>query len=107
MAVNPVLFMLPAMLAAAEQKLLAPLRAAGATSPARAVPLAVDDGVSPERLRSLMRRGIVVEARPGLYYIDEAAVARGRQVSRPVLVVVILALSIIGFAALLALFVLD
>lgn len=103
---NPVLFMLPALMAAAEQKVLAPLRAAGATSPDRAVPVA-DDGARDACFVSLLRRGIIVEARPGRYYVDEDAITRGWQVNRPVLVGVLLVLGLGALLALLALLLLD
>lgn len=103
MAVNPVLFMLPAMLAAAEQKRLAPFRAAGATSPDRAIPLTVDESARDGHLRSLLRLGIIVEASPGRYYLDERALARRRTSGHPVLAAVILGLGIIGFVAALVL----
>lgn len=102
MAVNPAIFMIPALMAAAEQKLLAPFRAAGATSPDRAIPLAIDESARDARLESLIRRGIIVEASPGRYYIDEGAIARNRQVNRPVLIGVILALVALAVLAVLA-----
>jgi hypothetical protein len=99
--INPVTFMIPAMLAAAEQELLEPFRAAGATSPDRAVPAAGDAGDA--RFQSLLRRGILVRAGPGRYYLDEAALQRGRRQGGPVLAAAAVVLAVTGFIALLAL----
>lgn len=102
MMVNPVLFMLPAMVAAAEQKVLAPLREAGATSPDRAVPVA-DDGARDAYFVSLLRRGVIVQASPGRYYVDEDSIARGQPSGRVVLPLLVLALVALALLALLPL----
>ena len=84
---------------AAERKLLAPFRAAGATSPDRAIPLAIDESARDARLESLIRRGIIVESSPGRYYLDEAAIARSRQPSRWVMLAIILVLIVLTLLA--------
>lgn len=102
MIVNPVLFMIPAMVAAAEQKVLAPLRDAGATSPDRAVPVA-DDGARDAYFVSLLRRGVIVQASAGRYYVDEDSIARGRQAGRGVVPLLVLGLAALALLALLLL----
>lgn len=106
MAVMPTLFMLPAVLAAAQEKVLQPLRAAGATTPERAVPLDLDDGTVRSVAQSLLRRGILVEAGAGRFYLDEAALTRRRNADWPVVFAVLTGLSaavVLAVIALLAL----
>jgi hypothetical protein len=102
MMVNPVLFMIPAMVAAAEQKVLAPLRDAGATAPDRAVPIA-DDDARGTHFVSLLRRGVIVEASPGRYYVDEGAIARAQRAGRGALPLLVLGLVALALLALLLL----
>jgi hypothetical protein len=99
MIVPPTLYIVPAVLAAAQQRLLAPFREAGATSPERAIPLEVDKHARNPQFQSLLRRGVLVEASPGRYYLDEAAITRESRANRPVLAVIALALLAAGLAA--------
>ena len=73
------------VLVAQERRIARQLRAAGATSPESARPLAelgVRDGLALGRLR---RRGAVLEGGPGAYYLDESAYAATRSSRRAVI----------------------
>lgn len=64
---------------AAKQRVTERLLAEGATTPERAQPLSEDD----LRLAGdLVRDGVLREAAPGSYYVDEAAFAAWREGSR-------------------------
>jgi hypothetical protein len=102
MSIPPTLYLLPITLAA-RQKLLAPFRDAGATSPERAIPLALDTHARDPQFQSMLRHGIIVESSPGHYYLDEAAMARRNRAGRPVVIAVITILAAAGIIAALAL----
>jgi hypothetical protein len=105
MTVPPTLFMLPAILAAVREEALEPLREAGATSPERAVPLALE-GRSGDVIRSLVEEGVVVEASPGLYYLDEARLAPPME-GRRLAIAIVLVAGVVVLAALVVLLLLD
>ncbi len=100
--INPAGWMIPVLAAAAEQRQLAPFRAAGATAPDRAIPLAVDDAARGAHFESLLRRGVIVQAGPGRFYLDEAALAR-RRPEWPAVAAVVFVLIVFALIALLAL----
>ena len=66
----------------AERRLVARLRAAGATSAERAIALEPLRAVSAFRLRRMARRGAVRRAAAGHYYLDEPGYAAYRQARR-------------------------
>lgn len=66
----------------AERRMIEALRAAGAFSPDRAIPLAPDRNLARLALRGLLRQNAIRQARAGVYYLDEpvyAAVRKSRQ----------------------------
>ena len=66
----------------AERRMIEALRAAGAFSPDRAIPLAPDWNLARLALRGLLRQNAIRQARAGVYYLDEpvyAAVRKSRQ----------------------------
>jgi hypothetical protein len=86
-----------------EKHVVAAFRLAQATAPERARPLeslGAHRGIATDRLR---RRGVLREAQPGTYYLDESAweALRGlrRRVAAVVLILV-LGLILLGFATL-------
>ncbi|HEX6040371.1 hypothetical protein [Longimicrobium sp.] len=101
MAVPSALFILTAMLAAAQQTLLRPPRAAPVRSPRRAIPIALDEPARDAQFDSLLRRGVIVRASPGRYYLDEAALVRERRVRPRAGKAILLTLVVLGGAALL------
>jgi hypothetical protein len=107
MAVDPILLLLTPVLAAAGHGLLEPLRAAGATSPDHAIPLAIHESARGARMESLLRSGVIVEAYPGRYYIDESALARSTRSGRPGPVGVVLGIAAVAGLAALARFLRD
>lgn len=65
----------------------------------RPVPVTVDDACGDEAvLRSLLRRGVLVESAPGRYYLDEGALSRRRRTGLPV-VGALLALAAVALLA--------
>jgi len=77
-------------LSRAERRLVEGLRRAGAVSAGTARPLDPRGGQEAGRLEKLLEAGVVLEAAPGVYYIDETAYERYRQ-SKRVTVLAILA----------------
>jgi hypothetical protein len=106
MAIDPLLLLSP-VLAAAMHRLLVPLRAAGASSPDRAIPLAIHESARDGRLESLLRSGVIVEAYPGRFYIDESALARSTRSGGPGPVAVAVALAAVAGIAALSRFLRD
>lgn len=67
---------------ASERRMIRRLRAADAVSAAHPAPLSVDTPVARYRLWRLLRAGAVVEASPGLYYLNRDGYERYRDVRR-------------------------
>jgi hypothetical protein len=65
-------------LSRAERRLIEGLRRAGAVHAGAARPLE-GRGLEAERLERLLETGVVLEAAPGVYYVDETEYARYRQ----------------------------
>lgn len=100
MSVPTTVYTLPAILAAAaEKKLLDTFRHAGATSPEAAMPL--DERISRAQLKSLLRRGIIVESVPDRYYLDEAGITREQQGHLKAGVAILAILVLLSLAAVL------
>lgn len=74
---NPALLAMIAAQVAARDKVTRHLREAGATSASTAVPL--PEELQNDALRELRKSGIVAEAAPGRFHVDEHAVARVKQ----------------------------
>jgi hypothetical protein len=66
-----------AVLAAAEQRLIQRLTAKGATSPDSAIALDPLDADERGRCEHLLQTGVLREATPGHFYLDEIALAKG------------------------------
>ena len=91
MATNGALVAILAAQAQAERRAFEAFRIAGATAPERAQSLAALDLIDSVALRTLTRRGLVREGEPGLFWLDERAVAeRSRPPKGQVLVLVVL-----------------
>ena len=85
-------------LSKAERRLVEGLRRAGAVSAGTARPLDPSTGLAAGRLERLLEAGVILEAAPGIYYIDETAYERYRQSKR------VTVLAIIAVGVLVALF---
>lgn len=62
-----------AIVAASQKRVVRQLREAGATSPERAVPFEAQRQIDSRQMRHLVSHGVVREAGPGFYWVDEAA----------------------------------
>jgi hypothetical protein len=65
-------------LSRADRRLIEGLRRAGAVNAGAARPLEAR-GLEVERLEKLLEAGVILEAAPGVYYVDETAYHRYRQ----------------------------
>ena len=95
-----------AAVAAADRQVMAQLRAAGAQSWETAVSFTPSKPFHTRRLQVLIKRGLIHEAAPGLYWVDEAAVlvrqAQARKAAKWLLAgVSVVALLAVGAAVLL------
>lgn len=68
-------------LSRAERRLIEGLRGAGAVNAGAARPLEAR-GFEVARLQNLVEAGVILEAAPGLYYVDESVYERYRQRKR-------------------------
>jgi hypothetical protein len=101
---NVSVMMAPAIAAAAAQKeVTTALRVVGATSPERATPIEGADGKRRGAVKALLRTGVVVQASPGRYWLDEAQVERRNRAARPAALAAIIGLLLICVAALVVL----
>jgi hypothetical protein len=82
-------------LSRAERQLIEGLRRAGAVNAGAARPLDAK-GFQVGRLEKLLEAGVILEAAPGVYYVDEAAYERYRQGKRIGLLAVIAVLLLVG-----------
>lgn len=98
-AVTMITSQIAVMIAAAEKRLLDQLRTAGATDPRGAVVLQIQDEMSAGQLRTMIRKGLVVESEPGRYYLDEAALAQRGQAGHRVRLWIISTVLLIGAVA--------
>ena len=86
--------------AAADHRIARHLLERRATAPERAVAFSPEGRLDARRLDRLKTQGIVREAAPGAFYLDEAAWARLRK-RRVILVVILLAITFLIMAAVL------
>lgn len=91
---------IPALIIAAERRLVERLIERRAFSSSTAVPLATDSFMAERRLKALLAAGVVKEERPGQYWVDQAAWA-ARQTLRFRKIMAILAVVIGGAVAFL------
>jgi hypothetical protein len=99
MAANGAIAGILAAQAAAERRALEAFRLAGATSPERAQPLetiGVSDSLA---MRMMSNRGLVREAEPGTFWLDERALAERGRGSRAALGIVLVLLVLLIVAA--------
>ena len=82
-------------LSRAERRLIEGLRRAGAVNAGAARPLD-PKGFQVGRLEKLVEAGVILEAAPGVYYVDEAAYQRYRQSKRIGLLAFVAALLLVG-----------
>ena len=82
-------------LSRAERRLIEGLRRAGAVNAGAARPLEAR-GFQVGRLERLLETGVILEASPGVYYVDETAYQRYRQSKRIGALAVLAALVLIG-----------
>ncbi|MFN2567615.1 MAG: hypothetical protein ABR499_21685 [Gemmatimonadaceae bacterium] len=81
-------------LSKAERRLVEGLRRAGAVNAGRARPLD-PRGLETGRLEKLLEAGVILEAAPGVYYIDETAYQRYRENKRVGLVAILAAVLLV------------
>ncbi len=82
-------------LSRAERRLIEGLRRAGAVNAGQARPLE-PRGFQVGRLEKLIEAGVILEAAPGVYYVDETAYERYRQGKHIGLLAVIAAAALVG-----------
>jgi hypothetical protein len=82
-------------LSRAERRLIEGLRRAGAVNAGTARPLE-PRGFQVGRLERLLAAGVILEAAPGIYYVDETAYERYRQSKRIGVLAILAALALIG-----------
>jgi hypothetical protein len=82
-------------LSRAERRLIEGLRRAGAVNAGAARPLE-PRGFQVGRLEKLLEAGVILEAAPGVYYVDETAYERYRQGKHVGLLAILAALLLIG-----------
>ena len=82
-------------LSRAERRLIEGLRRAGAVNAGAARPLE-GRGFQIDRLEKLLEVGVILEASPGVYYVDESAYERYRQGKRIGLLAVIAAVLLVA-----------
>jgi hypothetical protein len=82
-------------LSRAERRLIEGLRRAGAVNAGAARPLE-PRGFQVGRLEKLVEAGVILEASPGVYYVDETAYQRYRQGKHIGMLAVIAALLLVG-----------
>ena len=82
-------------LSRAERRLVEGLRRAGAVNAGAARALDAR-GVEAGRLDRLLEAGVILEATPGVYYVDETAYHRYRQNKRMTVLAVVAALILVG-----------
>jgi hypothetical protein len=82
-------------LSRAERRLIEGLRGAGAVNAGAARPLEAS-GFQVGRLERLLEAGVILEAAPGVYYVDETAYQRYRQSKRISVLAILAALVLIG-----------
>ena len=88
-------------LSRAERRLIEGLRRAGAINAGMARPLD-PRGLESGRLEKLLEAGVILEAAPGVYYVDETAYERYRQGKRIGLVAIVAAIVLAGLIVVLA-----
>ncbi|HLL85055.1 MAG TPA: hypothetical protein VK420_20465 [Longimicrobium sp.] len=98
MATNGAIVAILAAQAQAERHAFEAFRTADATAPERARTLNNLELPESMALRALTNRGIVREAEPGLFWLDERKAAERSRASKPMLVAVILLLVLLGIA---------
>lgn len=82
-------------LSRAERRLIEGLRRAGAVNAGAARPLD-PHGFQVNRLERLLEAGVILEAAPGVYYVDETAYDRYRQGKWVSVLAVVAALILVG-----------
>ena len=82
-------------LSRAERRLVEGLRRAGAVNAGTARPLD-PRGLQAGRLQRLLEAGVILEAAPGAYYVDETAYHRYRQNKRVTVLAVMAALLLVA-----------
>jgi hypothetical protein len=82
-------------LSRAERRLIEGLRRAGAVNAGAARPLD-PKGFQVGRLEKLLEAGVILEAAPGVYYVDESAYERYQQGKRIGLLAIIAAVFLVG-----------
>ena len=96
MATNGAIVAILAAQAQAERHAFVAFRIADATAPDRAKSLGELDLPDSMALRALTNRGIVREAEPGLFWLDERKAAERSRVRLPVLIAVTISLIVLG-----------
>lgn len=82
-------------LSRAERQFVEGLRRAGAVNAGAARPLDAR-GFQVDRLEKLIEAGVILEAAPGLYYVDETVYERYRQSKHVGLIAAVAALLLVG-----------
>jgi hypothetical protein len=100
MATNGAIVAILAAQAQAERRAFEAFRVAGATAPERAQTLQAMGITESMALRALTNRGIVSEAEPGHFWLDERKLAARSRAGKPALLAVIFVLLVIALIAL-------
>jgi hypothetical protein len=82
-------------LSRAERRLIEGLRRAGAVNAGAARPLD-SHGIQVGRLEKLLEAGVILQAAPGIYYVDETAYERYRQGKHIGMLAVVAAVVLVG-----------
>jgi uncharacterized membrane protein len=98
MATNGAIVAILAAQAQAERHAFEAFRTADATAPEKARTLKDLDLPESMALRALTNRGIVREAEPGEFWLDERKAAERSRARKPVLIAVIVLLVLLGIA---------
>ena len=82
----------------AEQDIVAPLRAAGAVSPATAQPINLPTGLAARRFERLLAAEVIRQASAGRYFVDEVEFAAYRRRRITVVLTLVVTLIVLGAA---------
>ena len=96
MATNGAIAAILAAQAQAQRRALEAFRVAGATAPERAQPLHALNIPESMALRALTNRGVVREAEPGHFWLDEKKAAERSRAGKPLLFVIIILLVLVA-----------
>lgn len=86
----------PALVAAARRRVIRHFQDAGATSAAQAIAPPEGRHLDRRRFEYYLRTGVIREASPGLYYLDEAALTKETAARERVMIPVVIVLTLLA-----------